>query len=190
MQSLFTSERSDFALAISREKKQELVADYRERLERSQAVILTSYQGLNVAQISELRNRLRAVGTGYQVIKNTLLRLALQEAKLPRLDTLLEEPTAIGFCYQEVQPAVKVLTEFSRETGTFGLKGGLLGHRLLTTEDINSLASLPSRDTLLAQVLTALQSPVRGLVSVLSGPIRGLVAVLKARADQLASAES
>lgn len=177
-------------MAISKEKKQELVANYREKLERSQAVILTNYQGLNVAQISELRNRLRTVGTGYQVIKNTLLRLALQEAKLPQMDTLLEEPTAIGLCYQEVQPAVRVLVEYTREASPFGLKGGLLGHRLLTTEDINWLANLPSREVLLAQVLAGFQSPMRELVNVLSGPMRGLITVLKARGDQLASAES
>ena len=176
-------------MAVSKEKKQELVADYREKLEHSQAVILTNYQGLNVAQISELRNRLRAVGTGYQVIKNTLLRLALQEAKLPPLDMLLEEPTAIGFCYQEVPPAAQVLIEFTREASTLGLKGGLLGHRLLTAEDISQLASLPSREVLLTQILAALQSPMGRLVNVLSGPMRGLVTVLKARADQLASAE-
>jgi len=177
-------------LTISKEKKRELVADYRERLERSQAVILTNYQGLNVAQISELRNRLRAVGTVYQVMKNTLLRLALQEAKLSELDTFLEGPTAIGFCYQDVQPAARVLVEFTREASTFALKGGLLGRRLLTTEDINRLANLPSREVLLAQVLAAFQSPMRGLASVLSGPMRGLVTVLEARTDRLASAES
>lgn len=177
-------------MAISKEKKRQLVADYRERLERSQAVILTNHQGLNVAQISELRNRLRAVGTGYQVIKNTLLGLALQEAKLPDLDTLLERPTAVGFCYEDAQPAARVLVEFTREASTLGLKGGLLGHRPLTTGDINRLANLPSRNVLLAQVLAGLQSPIRGLVNVLSGPMRGLVTVLKARTDQLTSAES
>jgi len=166
-----------------------LVADYRAKLGGSRGIILTDYQGLNVAQINELRNRLRAVGTGYHVVKNTLLRLALQEAELPELHALLEGPTAVGFCYQDVQPGAGVLVEFTREASTFGLKGGLLGHRRLTTEDIHRLANLPSREVLLAHLLAAFQSPIRGLVNVLSGSMRGLVTVLKARADQLASAE-
>lgn len=177
-------------MAITKAKKQQLVADYAEKLGRSQAVILANHQGLNVSQLSELRHRLRGVGTGCQVIKNTLFHLALEEAELPKLDALLEGPTCTSFCYQEVQPAAQILVEFTREASTFSLKGGLLGHRLLTREDINQLASLPSRDILLAQVLAAFQSPLRGMVNVLSGPARGLVTVLKARADQLAPAES
>jgi len=177
-------------LAITKAKKQQLVADYAEKLGRSQAVILANHQGLNVAQISELRHRLRGVGTSCQVIKNTLFRLALEETELPELDTLLDGPTAISFCYQEVQPTAQVLVEFTREAGTFALKGGLLGQRVLAREDISQLANLPSREILLSQVLSAFQSPMRGMVNVLSGPMRGLATVLKARADQLAPAES
>jgi len=166
-----------------------LVADYQEKLERSEGMILTNYEGLNVAQMNELRNRLRAVGTGYHVVKNTLFRLALQEAKLPELDILLAGPTAVGFCYHDVQPGARVFVEFTREASSLRLKGGLLGHRVLATEEINRVASLPSREVLLGQVLSGFQSPIRGLVNVLSGPVRGLVTVLKTRTDQLASAE-
>ena len=176
-------------MAISSGKRRELVADYREKLERSEGMILTNYEGLNVAQMNELRNRLRAVGTGYHVVKNTLFRLALQEAKLPELDSLLAGPTAVGFCYHDAQPGARVLVGFTREASSLGLKGGLLGGRVLTMEEITRLANLPSREVLLTQVLSGFQSPIRGLVNVVSGPMRGLVTVLKARADQLASAE-
>ncbi|MEA3345177.1 MAG: 50S ribosomal protein L10 [Chloroflexota bacterium] len=177
-------------MAISKEKKRELVADYQGKMERSRGVILTNYRGLDVAQINELRNRLREVGAGYHVIKNTLLRLALQKAGLPELDPLLKGPTAVGFCYQDVPPATRVLVDFTREAGNLGLEGGLLGSRRLSVEDINRLANLPSRGIMLAHVLAALQSPMRGLVNVLSGPMRGLVTVLRAGADELAPTES
>lgn len=177
-------------MAISKNKKQQLVADYAEKVARSQAVILADYQGLDVARMGELRNRLRTTGTGCQVIKNTLLRRALQEADLPELDALLEGPTAASFCYEDVQRVTQMLVEFSREGSPFRLKGGLMGRRLLSREDVTRLASLPSRDVLLAQVLTGFQSPVRGLVTVLSGPMRGLATVLKARADQLAPTDN
>jgi len=176
-------------LAISQDKKQQLLADYVEKLSRSQAVILANYQGLSVARISELRKRLRPVGSGCQVIKNTLLRLALQEAKLTGLDDLLEGPTAISYCYQDAQPVAQMLVEFTREGSPFALKGGLLGRRPLTADDISRLANLPSREVLLAQVLAGFQAPMRGLVRVLNGPMRGLITVLKARADQMAPAE-
>lgn len=176
-------------MAISRAKRQELVADYREKLERSEGMILTSHEGLNVAQMNALRNRLRAVGTGYHVVKNTLFGLALQEAKLPELDALLSGPTAVGFCYQDMQLGARVLVEFASEATSLGPKGGLSGRRLLTTEEINRLADLPSRGVLLSQVLSGLQSPITRLLNVLSGSMGGLVTVLRARADQLASAE-
>ena len=176
-------------MAISKDKKRELVADYEERLKHSRAIILTNPEGLNVNQISELRSRLRAVGTGYQVIKNTLLNLALLETELPNLDPLLEGPTAIGFCYQDAQPAAKVLVEFAGAGNTLNLKGGVLGQRVLAVEDIRRLAYLPSQEILMAQILTAFQSPIRGLVNVLSGPLRGLTTVLMARVDQMGSSE-
>jgi large subunit ribosomal protein L10 len=175
---------------MSRAKKEQLVADYAEKLTRSEAIILANHQGLDVAQISELRHRLRAAGTGFQVTKNTLLRRALEEAKLPDMDALLEGPTAASFCYQEVQRAIQVLVEYTREAGPFTIRGGLLGQRLLSGEDINRLAALPSREILLSQLLAAFQSPMRGMVNVLSGSLRGLTTVLKARADQLAASES
>jgi large subunit ribosomal protein L10 len=177
-------------MALTKAKKEQLVADYAEKLDRSQAVILTNHQGLNVAQISNLRHRLRAVGTGYQVIKNTLFRLALEEMNLPELGELLEGPTSTTFCYEEVQPAAQVLMEFGSEAGTFAVKGGLLGSRPLGRAEIGRLATLPSQEIVLLQVLSALQSPIRGLVNVLSGPMRGLITVLQARSDQLAPADS
>lgn len=177
-------------MAMTRVKKEQLVADYAEKLARSEAVILANHQGLNVAQISELRHRLRAVGTGFQVTKNTLLRRALEEAKLPDVDALLEGPTAAGFCYQEVQRPIQVLVQYTREASPFAIRGGLLGQRLLSREDVNRLAALPSREILLSQALSAFQSPLRGMVNVLSGSLRGLTTVLKARADQLAASEN
>jgi large subunit ribosomal protein L10 len=177
-------------LAISKGKKQELVADYEEKLRRSAAIILTDYQGLDVAGISELRARLRAVGTGYHVIKNTLVARALEEAELPELASLLDGPTAIGFCYEDAQPAARILVEFAGDGGTFALKGGLLGERVLSSGDISRLATLPSREVLISQLLAGFQSPMVGLANVLTGPMRGLMTVLKARADQVQSEQA
>jgi len=176
-------------LAISKAKKEELVADYAERLRRSQAVILTDYRGLSVADIQSLRKRLRELDTGYQVAKNTLLRLALQEAGLPAVDHLLEGPTAIGFCYREVTPVARAVVEFSREKESFVIKGGLVGRQTLGPAEVAALADLPSREVLLAHLLGAFQAPIAGLLRVFNGPLQGLMTVLKGRMEQLAPAE-
>jgi large subunit ribosomal protein L10 len=172
-------------LAISKEKKQELVKNYVEEFSRSQAAILTDYRGLSVAEINRLRNKMREAGSGYHVVKNRLVKLALREAGLPVPEELLQGPTAIGYCYEDVIAPAKVLTEYTKESKMLTIKGGILGDRVIDVEAISSLADLPPRDVLLAQLLSGVQSPMAGLVNVLSGTLRGLVTVLKARADQL-----
>jgi large subunit ribosomal protein L10 len=172
-------------LAISKEKKQELVKSYVEEFSRSQAAILTDYRGLSVAELNRLRNKMREAGSGYHVVKNRLVKLALREAGLPVPEELLQGPTAIGYCYEDVIAPAKVLTEYTKESKMLAIKGGILGDRVIDVEAISSLADLPPRDVLLAQLLSGVQSPMAGLVNVLSGTLRGLVTVLKARADQL-----
>jgi large subunit ribosomal protein L10 len=172
-------------LAISKEKKQELVKSYVEEFSRSQAAILTDYRGLSVTELNRLRNKMREAGSGYHVVKNRLVKLALREAGLPVPEEFLQGPTAIGYCYEDVIAPAKVLTEYTKESKMLTIKGGILGDRVIDVEAISSLADLPPRDILLAQLLSGVQSPMAGLVNVLSGALRGLVTVLKARADQL-----
>jgi large subunit ribosomal protein L10 len=172
-------------LAISKEKKQELVESYTEELSRSQAVILTDYRGLLVTELNQLRNKMREAGSGYHVVKNRLVKLALREAGLPVPEELLQGPTAIGFCYKDVIAPAKVLTEYAKESKALTIKGGILGDKVIDMQAISSLANLPPRDVLLAQLLSGMQSPIAGFVNVLGGILRGLVTVLKARADQL-----
>ena len=172
-------------LAITKEKKQGLTKGYVEKFSRSRAAILTDYRGLPVTEINQLRNKLREAGSGYHVVKNRLVKLALREVGLPVPEELLKGPTAIGFCYEDVIAPAKILTEYAKEFKTLTIKGGILGTRVIDEQAVSSLADLPSREVLLAQLLGGLQSPLGGLISVLSGTLRGLVAVLKARADQL-----
>jgi large subunit ribosomal protein L10 len=173
------------SLAISKEKKQELVKSYAEKFSRSQAAILTNYSGLPVIELNQLRNKMREAGSGYHVVKNRLVKLALREAGLPVPEELLRGPTAIGFCYEDMIAPAKVLTEYAKESRILTVKGGILGEKVIDVQVISSLADLPPRDVLLAQLLSGIQSPIAGLVNVLSGTLRGLVTVLKARADQM-----
>lgn len=177
-------------MAISKEKKRKLVADYTDNLKRSEAVIFADYRGLRVKDMERLRRQLWETKSRFQVVKNTLMERALQEAGLSVPEEMLFGPTAVSYCFEDVATVVKILADFAKETGVLTFKGGLLGGRVIGVEDIRTLATLPSREELLAKLVGHIQAPIGGLVSVLAGPIRGLVNVLQARADQLESAAS
>jgi large subunit ribosomal protein L10 len=174
-------------LAISKKKKQELVADYADRLSRSKAVIFTDYRGLSVKDQENLRRQLWESDSAFQVIKNTLLQRALQDAGMSVPEEALIGPTALGYCFEDVAVVVKILSAFAKETERLAFKGGLLGSQYIGTKDVEVLATLPSRDVLLGQVVGSMQAPISGLVNVLAGPLRGLANVLRARGDQLQS---
>jgi len=177
-------------LAITKERKKELVAQYADLLERSQAVILTDYQGLNVAQITKLRGQIRQVSGAYYVTKNTLIKLAMEQAGLSVPAEWLEGPTAIGFCFDEVPAIAKVIADFANESDVLTIKGGFLGDRAIGEARVKTLASLPATEVLQAQMLGALAAPMSGLVGVLNSALGGLLGVFDARKEQLGEPEA
>jgi large subunit ribosomal protein L10 len=177
-------------LAINKERKQELVAQYTELLKRSQAIILTDYQGLNVAQMTNLRSRIREANGAYFVTKNTLIKLALEQAGISAPEEWLVGPTAIGFCFEDVPAIAKAVTEFSSESEILKIKGALLGDRSVGVEKVKALATLPPADVLQAQLVGALAGPMSALVGVLNSALAGLMGVLEARNDQLGESET
>ena len=176
-------------MAISREKKEQIVTDLTEKLSRSKALIMTNFSGLDTAEMSELRNKLRETETGYHVVKNNLVKLALQEVGLPWVETLFDGPTAIGFCYEDVPGPAKVLVDFGKGNDLLSIRGGLLGDKPLGAAQISELAALPSEEVLIAEVVVRISAPLVGLVNVLSAPLQNLVHVLNARSAQLQEAE-
>ncbi len=172
-------------MAVSREKKEQLVSWYTDLFSRSSAAILTDYRGLTMADISQLRRKLQESQSEYHVTKNRLMKLALRQAKLPVPEDLLEGPTATGFCFEEVPAVAKVLVDFSKESKILVIKGGLLGDRIISADEVTSLAELPPREILLAQVLGTIQVPAGGISRAVAGCIRSVLYVLKARVEQL-----
>jgi large subunit ribosomal protein L10 len=177
-------------LAITKKRKKELVAQYNDLLERSQALILTDYQGLNVAQITKLRSQIRQASGAYYVTKNTLVKLALEQAGLSVPAEWLEGPTAIGFCFDQVPTIAKIIADFADESDLLAIKGGFLGDRAVSEAKVKTLASLPSMEVLQAQVLGALAAPMSGLVGVLNSALGGLLGVFDARREQLGEPEA
>ena len=178
-------------MALTREQKQGLLDGYAQRVSRAQVMIWSNYTGLKVAQIADLRRQLRAGGTEVVVVKNTLMRMALERARLPVTTELTTGPCAVAFIYDDVAAATKVVMGFARANeAAFRVVGGLVGNRVVNPEQLRSLTTLPSREVMLGRVLGGLQAPIASLVGTLSAVTCGLVNVLDARRKQLEGAPS
>ena len=160
--------------------KQETIQELAGLLNRSQAVFLCEYRGLTVKKITDLRSRVRKAGGEMKVAKNTLMRLALQQAGLPTMDPYETGPNVYTLVYGDIAAVAKTLRDYSKEKGNDALviKGGVMGQDLLNKDQVLALADLPPREVLLAQVVGTIAAPLRNLVTVLSGPARGLVTCL------------
>lgn len=160
--------------------KEAEVAEIQEKLQKSQSVMFLDYRGLTVSEVTELRNKMRAAGVEYKVIKNTMIRRAAKEAGVEGLDEILEGPTAVAFGYEDPVAPAKILVDFIENAKKTQLKGGVLAGRAMSQAEIKDLASLPSKEQLLAKLMGSLNAPVTGLVMALSGIPRKLVYALNA----------
>ena len=155
-----------------RAEKEAIVQEVKEKLEKAKSTVLTDYRGLNVAEATQLRKKLREADVEYKVIKNTMTRFAVKELGLDELSPYLEGPTAIAFSYEDPAAAPKILTEFMKSSKKLTIKAGMLEGKIIDEDGVKALADLPSREILLSMVLSAMQSPIANWVSVLAAPIR------------------
>lgn len=171
-------------MPISKERKEAIVAELTEDLKKTQALILTDYRGLTVADLQTLRNQLRGMKTGLQVAKNTLIELALQRAGMPVPQDLLEGPTALVFCYNDIAGPAKALNDFLKEK-EIKVKGAILSGNVLRGAEANALANLPSREQLFGKLLGTINAPGTQVAGVVASGIRQVLYLLKARIEQL-----
>lgn len=169
-----------------REKKAEIINQLEELFSRCAVGIFTDYRGLTTPEITALRRSLQASSSEYKVVKNTLAGFAAERAGKDILLASFEGPIAIAFGYDDITAPAKALASFIRDSKlSLNIKGGFLGNRLLTAEEVTTLAALPSREVLLARVLGQMKSPISILVNCFTSPIRGIIGVLQARIRQL-----
>ena len=169
-------------------KKEAVVAELTDALDRSVLTILTDYRGLSVPQLQELRSSLRESQADMRVAKNTLTKIAVHARDIDGLDENLVGPTALVFAWEDPAQPAKVIRDFARSSGILSVKAGLMDGEILDAEQIDAIASLPSREELIGKVVGGISSPLYGLVTVLSGPVRSLAYVLQARQNQLEEA--
>lgn len=139
-------------------EKIERVAGLKERIERSEALLLTEYRGLTVSDITELRRSLAEGGAGFSVVKNTLMRRAAADASIGELDSLLEGPTAVAFVSGDPVAAAKKVVDAAKRFPALILKGGYMDGRVLSADEARELADLESREVMLSKVAGMLKS--------------------------------
>jgi len=164
------------------EEKKQKVVELEALLKATKTGVLVDYRGLSVADDTELRNKLRAAGVTYSVIKNRLIKFALEGANLAELEPILKGPTALATSADDVVAPAKVLHDFAKENELLEIKGGFMEGKVVDIATIKQLATLPSKEVLLSKLLGSLQSPMYGLANVLQGNISGLARALGAAA--------
>lgn len=166
--------------------KREAVAEITQKIKDSQSVVVVNTSGVTVAEITELRRKFREAGVEYKVLKNTLVRRALDDLGITSLDHLLNGPSAFAFGVKDPTSPAKIISDYIAESknNKFQIKAGLLGANYLDVKAVEALAKMPSREELLAKMLGSLNAPATNLVGVLSATLRSLVYAIDAVRQQ------
>lgn len=173
------------------DEKKEVVTQLAEKISQCNIAITTDYRGLPVAEMTDLRRRLRQREIEYRVVKNTMVRFAAEKVNRSELIGIVEGPTAIAFGYGDITEPAKALLDYIRSSGSaLKIMGGLIERRVLSAAEVANLATMPPKDVLIAKLLGGMKGPITGLANVLNANIAGLLYVLNARMQNLEGGSS
>lgn len=163
-------------------QKKGRVVSLKDQMAKSKLAVVSDYRGLTVKEMTELRRRIQAAGGDYTVAKNTLIRRAMSETEgSANIDHMLKGPTALIVGYEDPVGPVKALMDYLKETKKeLDIRGGVVEGRPVTAKDLQQIATLPSREEMVAKLMGSMQSPAQGVVVTLSGVARNLVYALEA----------
>lgn len=174
-------------MAISKQQKEELIAQYKKWLEESDGMVITHYHKLSVKDISDLRKEIRETGGEFHIVKNTLAKRAFEESGREWKEGVFSGPTALGVSYDNPSGLAKALKDFASDKGIVEIKSGYLAERLVSVEEIHAMAELPSMPEMRARLLSTIAAPASKLVRTLAEPGRQVAAVLKSYSEQAAA---
>jgi large subunit ribosomal protein L10 len=177
-------------LAITKKQKGELVAQYGEWLERSDAFVVTEYTGMTMKDMDALRAKIREAGGEFHVVKNTLVKLALKDAEIDFEEEHFLGSSAIGFAFEDPPALAKALTDFAKDSGFLKVKVGYLEKQMMSAAEVGALADLPPLPVMRATLLSTILAPASQLVRTLAEPGRQVAAVMKAFAERDAAPEA
>ncbi len=173
-------------MSANLENKKQVVESIKAKITESKSVLLVDYKGLTVAQDTELRNAFRKAGVEYKVLKNTLVRKAFNELGVNDFDSDLNGPTAVAFGSDEITPAKTVMAEIKKLEDKIKVKSGYVDGKRADVAEVKALASMPSKEELVAKMLGSMQAPISNFAGVLSGIMRSVVIALNAVAEKKA----
>jgi len=151
-----------------RDAKTAVINEIKEKLQRSKSVVFIDYRGLTVAEVTQLRNNCRQAGVDYKVYKNTMVSLAAKELGIEGIDKYMEGPNAFAFGYDDVVAPAKILNTFATAAKKTELKGGIMDNKIMDAKAVKALADLPSKETLIVNLMWALQGNTRKLAATLN----------------------
>jgi len=175
-------------LAISKERKEEVLSQYADWMKRSQAVILVEYTGVKMKDLDNIRAKIREAGGEFHVVKNTLARRAFADNGMQFPSDYLVKSTAISFAFTDPASTAKALTDATKGNEFVKVKGGFMSGQALNAAQVKALAEMPPLPVVRAQLLGILQAPAGKLVRTIAEPARGLAAVLKAFSEKATAA--
>lgn len=168
-------------MAISKDRKEELVGIYGELLSQATGFVLADYKGISVKQVNTMRDKLREVDGAYVIVKNTLFKIALQEAGWPVPDDMLAGPTGVIFGAANFPAVAKVSLGFVKDyENLFVIKGGVMAGQILSDKQVDAVSNLPSLDELRSQLIGLISQPATGLAGVINAVVAGVPQVLQA----------
>jgi large subunit ribosomal protein L10 len=176
--------------AMPKQEKVERVAELKERIEGSDALLLTEYRGLSVSEITELRRSLGEGGTKFQVVKNTLMRRAVNDAGVAELEVFLEGPSAVAFVEGDPVAAAKSVVDLAKKYPTLVLKGGFMDGKMLSADDAKVLASLESRDAMLSKIAGLMKSEMTKAAALFVGAQSKFLSLLEAYKEKVPGEEA
>jgi large subunit ribosomal protein L10 len=169
---------------MNRDQKAAVVDEIADQIKGADAIFAVDYRGISVPQVAELRAKLRDADASFRVVKNSLSERAADKAGAEQLKEMLQGPTALTLVRGDAALAAKALSDTARVLHILEFKGGLLNGKVLSAEDVRSIARLPSREILQAQLVATIAAPLTGLVRGLNGLIGGLAIALQQIAEQ------
>ena len=154
---------------MNKEKKQSYIKEMTAQFEKSEAVLVTHYQGLSVKQLDNLRKQMREHGIQFKITKNRITKIALEKTRCKDLSNLFTGPTAVALSEDAISSA-KILTKFSKENENLKILGGIMGKEILDVAAVANVATLPTLDEARAKIIGILRSPAQKIVSILLAP--------------------
>lgn len=177
-------------MPVTKAQKTEILDGLKEQFGRAQGAVFAEFRGLSVKDTQTLRRALRDAGLEYKVAKKTLIKLAAKEHGYDLTDSVMEGPIGVAFGFDDEILAAQKMAEFAKKFPGLTIKGGIMEGKVIDMAMVNLLASIPSRDVLLAKFMGSAMSPVSGFVGILgNGLVGGFVRVLNAYQEQRASGE-